>query len=576
VAQFRLSGAAAQGEVGITSDSGKFFGILLQPVNGKTEARLGYNLGSTMQTGALLIDGDHFKLDRWYVVTLSVDNDRGFQVRLWQLDDPTVHGEASLGGFPADSWRFRQRVNKGTLWLDDYFEGVVYRETETQYVSETKFDTIPGIDPPDLAYLLAYKDLAVVWSYPVETISRTFGSGDTDWTGTRMTYQYEPGDQHFLENGNYADKQYGNLTRTVTSVWNGTAWTPLRATKSEFWMRDSGGVYLVSLPGKTIQLDCSSACNFITATPLLGESLYIYEGSDTYSSAPTSGRLSIQRDLVNGSGTQKRYSETAYTYDTYGNVLTQKAYIGYAAENSPPVSGTQLITTTYDGVYHTYPLSQANALNQAVSTSYDYALGQPVSETDANGAVTTASYDALGRITALVRPGDDAANPTMRFSYHIDSATHLFWTEALVCRGSADLSLSPACDGTYTKVRKYYNGLGQLLQTQTDAEISGTLKTVVTNVYYDSLGRVSKEAVPFSVALTNGSFASRPASPSIYTQTSYDLLGRVIEVRAPDGTTRTSIYSIQREAHGFRNIWLIPSENYGFDERRPGLWYVRV
>jgi hypothetical protein len=28
------------------------------------------------------------------------------------------------------------------------------------------------------------------------------------------------------------------------------------------------------------------------------------------------------------------------------------------------------------------------------------------------------------------------------------------------------------------------------------------------------------------------------------------------------------------ETYGFKNIWLIPSEKYGYDERRPGLWYV--
>ncbi len=136
----------------------------------------------------------------------------------------------------------------------------------------------------------------------------------------------------------------------------------------------------------------------------------------------------------------------------------------------------------------------------------------------------------------------------MLFSYHVDNVYHLFWTEAQQCRGSADQSLSPTCDGTYTKVRKYYNGLGQLLQTQEDAEVAGVLKTVVTNIYYDSLGRVSKEAVPFSVAPTNGSFASRPANPTTFKQTSYDLLGRVIELRAADGTTQSSAYSIQREA----------------------------
>ena len=28
------------------------------------------------------------------------------------------------------------------------------------------------------------------------------------------------------------------------------------------------------------------------------------------------------------------------------------------------------------------------------------------------------------------------------------------------------------------------------------------------------------------------------------------------------------------EAHSFKNIWLIPSEKYGYDVRRPGLWYI--
>ena len=36
VAQFRLNGVAAQGEVGLVSASGKFFGVLVQPNNGTT------------------------------------------------------------------------------------------------------------------------------------------------------------------------------------------------------------------------------------------------------------------------------------------------------------------------------------------------------------------------------------------------------------------------------------------------------------------------------------------------------------------------------------------------------------
>ncbi len=55
------------------------------------------------------------------------------------------------------------------------------------------------------------------------------------------------------------------------------------------------------------------------------------------------------------------------------------------------------------------------------------------------------------------------------------------------------------------------------------------MKTVMTNVYYacpvrDAMGQVSKEAVPFSVALTNGSFSSRRANPTPCVQTGYDIL----------------------------------------------------
>ena len=84
---------------------------LSSPTTAQPEALLRYDTGSGLQTGTLLIDRDHFQLDRWYVIKLSVDNDDGFKVRIWQLDDPANHGEGSLSGFTAENWRFRERVN---------------------------------------------------------------------------------------------------------------------------------------------------------------------------------------------------------------------------------------------------------------------------------------------------------------------------------------------------------------------------------------------------------------------------------------------------------------------------------
>ena len=98
-----------------------------------------------------------------------------------------------------------------------------------------------------------------------------------------------------------------------------------------------------------------------------------------------------------------------------------------------------------------------NALGQSSTMSYDYDLGLPLSLTGPNGANTTVTveYDAFGRLVKLIRPGDDSANPTLQASYH-DFAP-LFYVE-----------LSGKIDSeTSTNIRRVFNGLGQLIQTQT-------------------------------------------------------------------------------------------------------------
>ena len=317
-----------------------------------------------------------------------------------------------------------------------------------------------------------------------------------------------------------------------------------RASKTEYWPRHDSSLYLVSLPARTLQLDCANGCDFSGNTGLLGETLYLYDANSQYSSPPApvapdnkAGRLRVQRTLVDEVGGQKRYSETGYGYDSHGNQTSQTTYPGYATAVASPAGAAFTTELEYDPLYHTYLISQTNPLNQEISSGYDYTLGLPTSETDANGAEVSAEYDALGRITAVIRPGDEAANPTLRFSYHIDSQNHLFWTEAQQ-RISA---------GVYAKVRKYYNGLGQLLQTQTDAELAGALQTLVSDIYYDEMGRAYKETVPYSRPLTQGAFITPSPNPADYTLTSYDALGRIYQVQAPDGSTQTSVYSLQSD-----------------------------
>ncbi|MGC1377894.1 MAG: hypothetical protein WA821_16805, partial [Anaerolineales bacterium] len=148
VAHFRLSGASAQGEVGLVSSAGQFFGLFVQSKNEKQMVYL------QNAKGNMLISADP---DKWCVVELFVDRSNGFRLRVWQEDNPATSAEITLP-MPADTWTFRERVNSAvpgsvsTLSIDAYFEGTPYAESETSYITDittpaaartgTEYDTI--------------------------------------------------------------------------------------------------------------------------------------------------------------------------------------------------------------------------------------------------------------------------------------------------------------------------------------------------------------------------------------------------------------------------------------------------
>jgi RHS repeat-associated protein len=116
---------------------------------------------------------------------------------------------------------------------------------------------------------------------------------------------------------------------------------------------------------------------------------FCYDGDDSCNAAPTKGLLTLVKVFNDHLG----YSHwTSYEYDTYGNV---KKTI------DPNLNET---TTSYDPMYHLYPITKCNALNQCSSLEWDYPLGRIRKTTDANGQSTTLSYDPLGRLTKTIFP----------------------------------------------------------------------------------------------------------------------------------------------------------------------------
>ena len=270
----------------------------------------------------------------------------------------------------------------------------------------------------------------------------------------------------------------------------------------------------------------------------------MYDSNTMYNVAPTVGVLAGKRNLLFFNvlpTSDPRYLDENYTYDSWGNLATTISYATPGTYATRSTSGPRKSETIYDTQHHAYPLETRAYYNtnQYYSTFYSYdnndgniRMGLLTRLTDPNNAITTAGYDVFGRITSIVRPGDSTGTPTMRFTYNQTSS--LFWTQAeQLISGS-----------TYYKTRRFYNGLGQLMQTQEDATVGGSLQTVVTDTMYNALGLVEKQSAPFSVVLRSVYLELADPYPNPVTQTTFDPLGRVNTISQPDGTTIVKNYHI--------------------------------
>lgn len=94
---------------------------------------------------------------------------------------------------------------------------------------------------------------------------------------------------------------------------------------------------------------------------------------------------------------------TRKSYDAAGRVVGERSPTGTTTTHIYDPTG--LFRATTGG-----PLGNT-------TTGYDLVVGKPVSITDADGSAVTMRYDAQGRLTTVVLPGDTLALPTRRYRY---------------------------------------------------------------------------------------------------------------------------------------------------------------
>jgi YD repeat-containing protein len=257
--------------------------------------------------------------------------------------------------------------------------------------------------------------LARYWVY-TSAVENWLYASDGSYDKTNTSYTYEP--------------TYGNLTAQTEQSWNGSSWINYRTTATEY-SPNNGSLYLVGLPARQQIQDAAGA--------VMAETLNLYDSNSTYLQVPTAGKLSAVRTWVDGALTTGRYSQTSFGYDIWGNKTTVTTYKGYGTASAAPTIGATTISTEYDSTFHVYPIRQTTPpmtnVPMGLITTWDYdydpsiagddyILGVPTRETDPNGNQTSAQYDAFGRITTLIRPGDDSAHPTIFIKYYDANPFH--------------------------------------------------------------------------------------------------------------------------------------------------------
>jgi RHS repeat-associated protein len=197
-----------------------------------------------------------------------------------------------------------------------------------------------------------------------------------------------------------------------------------------------------------------------------------------------------------------------FTYDFFGNLLSAQLN---CCQNK--TWGYSSATTTQN---YSLPdsVTSGSSLGPTLKTTYAYYLptGQVNTATDPNGLVTTGSYDYLRRPTQV----SQTSGPNVSISY---DDVHFTSTSKASIDSSKSVQQIAAVDT-----------LGRPNLTTTEDVSNNVYSKVATT--YNLAGRAYQTSNPYT-----------GTSPSYWTTTAFDVLGRPISVTLPDSSVSTTAYA---------------------------------
>lgn len=236
------------------------------------------------------------------------------------------------------------------------------------------------------------------------------------------------------------------------------------------------------------------------------------------------------------------FLKTEYAYDAFGNRISEVA------------PGGALWSHEYDPTYHAYLMrttSPANAHGTMLVTAYGYdpRFGCELAREDANGRIWTTGVDAFGRRTLrqAPRPGSSGATDPNAVGSLVTGGAVLaarFRAAPVVTVEATSYALAPAGDqriDEHSLEAFPESSTRELVLHQTFVDGRGRARRhvsesgqaagdIVEVTEFDSHDQPVSESLPFFSTVPSTAAAAHVAT------TRYDVLGRTIERRVPDGS----------------------------------------
>ena len=210
-------------------------------------------------------------------------------------------------------------------------------------------------------------------------------------------------------------------------------------------------------------------------SPILSDNRSYYDNSTTLGALAAAGPADATQTLT--ATTTSHWAKSTAAFDDAGRQTTTTVFV--SASDTTGRSTTTAYTANTGG--QLVEREVTNAANQTSYSTFEPARGSPTYSKDVAGHITTASYDALGRLTAVWQPGHvQGTDPaTNTYSYLLQNGG----PEAVTARTLVDPGHLTA--PSYVTSINIYDQLGQLRQNQTDGVGGGR---VITDTYHDSHG----------------------------------------------------------------------------------------